>query len=324
LSSRRTAILIGAIAIGIVAVLLIVQYVHGIQDQVNADNETVDVFVAKNDIKRGTEGNVAVDDGSIDAAKIPRKFAPSTAIQSTDAVNKKVALFDIAPGTVIVTGMFVDPSTTQISFRERLSSPKHVAISISADGVKAVGGFLVPGDEVNMMIYQDNAEVKTAAESDPNQQGSVKGNMGGGAGLSAAITPKDASNYVNVGGPQWMIFGNTARYMYQKVKIIAVGSNLLLTPGEQASSTSSSNSNQSTSTNNGVITVEVPPVAAQWIATGQSIGFYLSLVAKDYVPEALLPLPVIVDRLPGEDSGKLCPYYDQSDKNHPEPGCVAG
>ena len=312
MSSRRTAILIGAIAIGIVAVLLIVQYVNGLEDKFKGDSEKVPVFVAKIDIKRGTDGAAAVADQSIASATIPREFYPATAIQSTDAVQKKVALFDIASGTVIVNGMFVDPSTTTITFRQRLSSPKHVAISISTDSVHGVGGFLVPGDEVNMMIYSDNAKVKAALEAppaDPNQpdQAGQNPDISGGDTLQDAIDAKPAANYVTTGGPQWIIFGHTARYMYQKVKIIAVGSNQLLTPGEQAQ-TPAAGAPAGAASN--IITLEVPPDAAQYVATGEDFKFYLSLVAKDYKPLALHPLPVVVDTLPGEDPGKLCPYWD--------------
>jgi len=312
-SSRRTAILIGAIAIGIVAVLLIVQYVNGIENTLRGEREEVPVFVAKSDIKRGTDGGTAVTDQSIQSASIPREFSPASAIQSTDAVQKKVALFDIASGTVIVNGMFVDPATTTITFRQRLSSPKHVAISISTDPVHGVGGFLVPGDEVNMMVMQDNSLIKTALEAPPAEPGAAGAqapgsDLAGGADLLEAIDAKPPENYVTVGGPQWLVFSSTARYFYQKVKIIAVGSNQLLTPGEQAATPAGGTAPAGSSSN--ILTLEVPPDAAQWVATGQSLGFYLSLVSKDYKPLVLHPLPIVLDTLPGEDPGKLCPYWD--------------
>jgi Flp pilus assembly protein CpaB len=327
-SSRRTAILIGAIAIGIVAVLLIVQYVNGIEDKIKGDNVETSVFVAKNDIKRGTDGATAVADSSIASASIPRQFAPATRIESTDAVQKKVALFDIASGTVIVNGMFVDPSTTTITFRQRLSSPKHVAISISTDPVHGVGGFLVPGDEVNMMIYQDNAKIKAALESPPKGADASGGDeqtnpdISGGADLLDAIDAKPPENYVTTGGPQWIVLNRTARYMYQKVKIIAVGSNQLLTPGEQAATPGANGAAPTTASN--ILTLEVPPDAAQYVAAGQDASFYLTLVAKDYKPQANLhPLPIVMDTLPGEDPGKLCPYWDTTSgpEDTREKGC---
>lgn len=308
MSSRRTAILIGAIAIGVVAVFLIYGYVKGIENAQSVDNAPVGVYVARETIPRGTEGSLAVSSGQIVAAEIPQKYRPATAIQSPDAVQKKVALFSIAPGTVIVEGMFVDPSVTQISFRERLKNKNHVAITISVDSVRGVGGFLVPGDEVNMMIMQDNSRVIEAINSSDTEKKKPVW-----LGDFDVIKPVDAQNLVKVGGPQWIFIDSTARYMYQKVQILAVGSNQLLTPGEQAADTSKAGNTQN---NTGIITFNVPPEAAQWIASGQQKGFYLSLVAREYTPQKLPPLPIFTDVLPGEDPGKYCPYYND------EKGCA--
>lgn len=279
MSSRRTLILIGAIAVGLIAALLLFNYVKGIEDRANNNAKRVDVFVAKNNVKRGTPGETAVRDGSIGGALIQQEFRPATAITTTDEIQKKVALFDIAPGTVIVQGMFVDPAQTQISFRARLKNPQHVAISVSIDQVRGVAGFLVPGDEVNIMVFQEGSTEAGAA--------------------AAAANP-------NVSG----VLKSTARYLYQKVQILAVGQSTLLTPGEQTNTTTQGN-NQSS----GLITFNVPPEAAQWIASAQQGGsMYFSLVAQDYQPKALPPLDANVTLLPGEDPAQLTPYGPEGNK----------
>jgi Flp pilus assembly protein CpaB len=298
--------------IGVIAVLLIVRYVNDIESRVNADSAPSTVFVARETIARGTEGTVAVDSQLIVSAEIPQKFRPGTAIQSTDAVKQKVAVFDIAPNTVIVEGMFVDQSTVQISFRERLDKPNHVAISIQVEQVKGVGGFLVPGDEVNMMIYQDNKDVIEALTSEPGEGPVIVPDA-----VRDAIVPLPPENIVNNGGAQWLVLSKTARYLYQKVQVLAVGQNQLLQPGESNTTTNADGTTTTTTTQNntGLITFNVPPVAAQWIATGAAGdgGFYLSLVAKDYQPRPLTPLPVIVDVLPGEDQRRLTPYFEDQE-----------
>jgi len=312
-SSRRTAILIGAIAVGVVAVLLIVKYVNGIQETVDGQSAQVSVFAATENIARGSDGGQMYNEKKIQETTIPQKFRPATANQSPDAIQKKVALFNISPGTIIVEGMFVDPTTVQISFRERLKNKQHVAISIRVDQVKGVGGFLVPGDEVNMMVYQDNSATKSALEAaDPESAPGYLTDLG-------SINPSTPESSIRVVGPKWIIIPKTARYMYQKVQILAVGSNQLLGPGEQASaptttdgSTSSSSSAQTGANDTGLITFDVPPQAAQWIATGGDLGFYLSLVAKGYEPLPLPPLPIITDALPGEEQGKLTPYAGEA------------
>ncbi len=271
MSSRRTLILVGAIVIGLVAVLLVVNYVRGIEDRANNNAKRVDVYVAKTDIPRGTAGETASSDGSVGVAQIPQEFRPASAITTTDEIQKKVALFNIPQNTPIVQDMFVDPAQSQISFRERLKNPEHVAITISVDQVRGVAGFLVPGDEVNLMVFQDNAA----------------------AGADGAVVT------------------STARYLYQKVQILAVGQSTLLSPGEQSATTGTA----AAATNSGLITFNVPPEAAQWIASAQNGGgLYLSLVADDYVPKPLPPIDPAVTTLPGE-SGELTPYGPQGNQD---------
>jgi len=276
-SSRRTLILLGAIAVGVVAALLLFNYVRGIEDRANDNAKRVDVFAAQADIIRGTPGETAVADGSIGSSKIPQEFKPTTAITTTDEIQKKVALFDIPQNTVIVKDMFVDPAQTQISFRARLKDPEQVAISVSVDAVRAVGGFLVPGDEVNIMVFQENAAPPEGAESGTNL-------------------------------PVTAFMSSSARYLYQKVNILAIGSQTELSPGEQVSTTSADGTTTDTG-NTGIVTFNVPPVAAQWIAAAmQNGGMYLSLVAEDYVPRLLAPIDPLITLLPGEDPAMLTPY----------------
>jgi Flp pilus assembly protein CpaB len=260
-----------------VAVVLIWQYVRGIENNLYAESQPMTVFIAGQDIKRGTAGEAAVSDKSIVQGQVPQKFLPGTAITSVDEVQKKVALFDISPGTIVVRGMFVDQATTQISFRERLKNRTHVAMAVQVDQVHGVGGFLVPGDEVNIMVMGKY-------ENSPNTTLPPNG--------IAPLKPE-----------------SSARMLYQKVQILAVGQTQLLSPGEQASATNGA-ATATSGAGSGLLTLNVPIEAAQYLATFQSSGFYLSLVPKDYQPKAITPLPAIIDQLPGEDPAKLCPYFD--------------
>lgn len=272
MSSRRTVILLVAIVVGALAAFLLFNYVQGIEDRANEGAERVQAFVVSNEIPRGTPGETAAQAGDIEEKGIPRDTRPDTAITSLDEIERKVALFDIAPGTVIVQDMFVDPATTQISFRQRLKNSNHTAISINVDATRAVGGYLVPGDEINMMVFEERSG-DAAAEGE------------------AAPTP-------GVGSPA--LLKKAARYLYQDVQVIAVGQNVLLEPGEQTDAT---NQNQQSN----LITLNVPPKAAQWIASFDQ-DFYLTLTPEEYEPKAIEPLPEVVDALPGEDPALLTPY----------------
>jgi Flp pilus assembly protein CpaB len=287
-SSRRTLILLGAIAVGVIAALLLFNYVRGIEDRANENAKRVDVFAAQADIIRGTPGETAVADGSIATSKIPQEFKPTTAITTTDEIQKKVALFDIPQNTVIVKDMFVDPASTQISFRARLKDPNHQAITVNVDQVRAVGGFLVPGDQVNIMVLQ---EIQV-----DNEEQVCRGQT-----LDSM--------------PLACVFKSWPRYLYQQVHILAIGSQPELSPGEQVSTTSADGTTTTQQTgSSGTITFNVPPQAAQWIAAAQaSGGMYLTLVAEDYAPQELAPLDPNLTRLPGEDPAQLTPYGPAGD-----------
>lgn len=283
MSSRRTLILLGAIVVGVIAALLLFNYVKGIEDRANDNAKRVDVFVAKGEVTRGTPGADAVKSSAIGSAKIQQEFKPATSINSTDEIAKKVALFNIAPGTVIVQGMFVDPAQTQISFRERLKNPEHVAMTISVDQIHGVGGFLVPGDEVNMMVFD-----QTAAGTEGGEGGAPPGSV-------AAV------------------FGGVQRYLYQKVEILAVGENTLLAPGEQTETEGAAASGAASAS--GVLTLNVPSEAALWIATAQNGGsLYLTLTAEEYVPKEIPKLDPNATTFPGEDAGVLTPYGPEGNK----------
>jgi len=288
-SSRRTLILLAALAVGVVAAVLLYTYVKGIEDRANSQAKRVKVFYATNDIKRGTPGEDAVKNSDIQEGQIPQQFRPATAINSTDEVNKKVALFDIPANTVILQNMFVDPATTQISFRQRLRNPDHVAVSFQSDGANAVGGFLVAGDDVNMMVFQSQGPGEST-------EGGNQGQENRGTAVPGGFTKK-------------------ARMLYQKVQLLAVGTNAKLLPGESAASkTASSSEGEGGSSQQvaNVFTTNVPPEASLWIASAQASGggngIYLSLVAQEYKPRPVTPIPDVITELPGENPDFITPY----------------
>ena len=66
------------------------------------------MLVVKKDIPRGITGKQAVDDGLIVPDKIPTKFKPATAIDDSSTIQSFVAVTDLAAGSVLVQGMFVE------------------------------------------------------------------------------------------------------------------------------------------------------------------------------------------------------------------------
>lgn len=274
MSQRRTLILIAAIAIGALASFLVWNYVGNIQDQAYNDAEQVKVFLVKEQISRGTSGNVA--QASIVQENIPRKFKPANAIVSLDDIAGKVARADLVPNQVVVQDMFVaatDPDATN-SFSENIGKIRNkdqATFTISLDDTHGVAGLIVPGDYVNILDV-----------SGANTGGTDTGS-GGGGGVTAQ---------------------QTARYLYQKVQVLAVD---YLTVGSANQAASGADGAAApASVRKGMITLIVPPEAVQILNLVPAGNLYFSLVSKDYepVPQTNRDL----SRLPAEDPAQLTPY----------------
>jgi hypothetical protein len=84
-----------------------------------------------------------------------------------------------------------------------------------------------------------------------------------------------------------------ARYLLQAVRVLAVN--------EVSAGTAPTTSTGQRSTATGPVTVvfDLPPVAAQWIASWEN-ELWLTLVGPEYTPEPFPPLPASADPLPGE------------------------
>jgi Flp pilus assembly protein CpaB len=114
--------------------------------------------------------------------EIPREFLPSTALTDSTVISGKVARTDLAAGQVVVAGMFVDQAEVVASWSDRLEVGE-VAVTISLDQVRSVGGLIQPGDRVSMLVET------TPTADDP-------------------AAPAG---------------GKTVRHLYQNVEILAIG-----------------------------------------------------------------------------------------------------
>lgn len=256
MSSKRTLVVVGALVAALVAVFLVFSYVRGVENQKAEDSQLVKVYVAKSEIPQGAIGEQAFARGVIALTEVNAEFRPVGAIESPEQIAAKGAAFNIAPNTIITQGMFVDPTEANLSFQARLSNPDYVAVTVQLDQVRAAGGFISPGDYVNMMLVQQSE--------------------GGGSPVASML--------------------------YQKVRVLAVGSSTSRQQAEEVGTNAGSS---------GLITFEVPQSSALLITVAaQSGGMYLTLVPDNYVPVPFGPATVSGE-LPGQDPSRLTPYGPQ-------------
>ena len=273
MSSRRTLILIAAIVVGALAAFAIFNYVGGIEDRAYENAERVPVIRVAQDIPRGLDGATASSEGYFEEAEIPEEFMPSTAVTDLDTILAKIAVTDLAANQVLVEGMFVDPVDSLITAARRIPTGQ-VALTMSVDNVRGVGGLIVPGDFVNMMLVPPGCQEQTAEEG-------------------ATEEPTDPAAVNTAPLPV------CARYLYQAVRVLFVGQTPVPLPGEATAPAATGGG--------GVLTLAVPSAAAQVLASLPEGQVYLTLLPADYAPEPLPAQPPL-EVFPGEDGLQLTPY----------------
>ena len=288
MSSRRTLILIAAIAVGALAAFAIFNYVGGIEDRANEDVERRQVIKITENIPPGLTGQEALDQGYLDLdAAIASEFLPETAVTDVETILSKIAVSELARNQVLVENMFVEPSTAQITNARRIPTDR-VAITISVDDVRGVAGLVVPGDLVNMMAVPQNSQC---------------GETGTGAPAEGGEAPAEGATATE--GPA-AVFCTPAQTVYQGVQVLFVDRSPIPLPGEQTAAGTDGTTGAEV-TNTGLLTLSVPPAAAQIIASVGPDQWYLTLVPPDYTPSPVDPIDRTVALLPGQDPTQLTP-----------------
>lgn len=305
MSSRRTLILIAAIGVGLFAGLALLNYVRGIEDDLYADAQPVLVLIASEDIPEGTPAALALE--MMVPQDIPLEIRPATFVPVNDAeqITGLVSRGLIPKNQIIVQGLFVDPAIVSARFTDQVPSGQ-VAMTIMVGQVEAVGGYLQPGDEVNIMVRHSNIGCGAAeeeAEGEGEGEGDLEGGLVGESGVDSTFGGQFDSDEL-LGGAAWCTYTTPARYLFQRVEILAIGARQTLRPGEIGSDV--------ITPQGGAITFMVPNEAAQILASVSASDIYLTLIPEDYEAEVLRPLPPsILDGegpTPAEMPDCLTPY----------------
>lgn len=183
MSSRRTLILVGAIAVGAIAAFLILRYVGSVEDRASSDGQQVAVLVVKAQIARGEKADDAFAAGKVELGSRRRADLPINAVTRPEDIRGMVAAIDMAPGEVVTVSKFVSETNLSDSNSGMLDAGK-VAVTVNFDS-STVDGLIKPGDFVNLMF---KADAPSAGENE---------------------TPAAAETRVS--------------YLFQKVKVLAIG-----------------------------------------------------------------------------------------------------
>ena len=293
-SARRTVILIVAVALGALAAVGLLSYVRSAETDAGEAGAPVEVWVAQALVPKGTTLEVALDQGLIAQELVAQKLRPATAVVDPGReLAGLVAVHDLQPNMPIVTGTFVSSSVINTGITDRLEETGLVTVTINVDQTQGAAYLIEPGDFVNVMV--ERQWDTPFFENDP----AIDLTPGSTAELAANLTENDAVRPIITD-----LYPVDARMVYQKAEVLAVGQALIPDLGQ----TPVVDGQEERTQVRGLITLAVPPEAAQVILDVGRDSLYLSLVPKDYEPRPILPVDPTSQVLPGEDEARLTPY----------------
>lgn len=167
---KRTLVLVIALGLAAASAFLIWNYLTSVESDLRGDLETVVVFRATQRIEAGTPGEDArglIAEGTAAAGDIV--FEGSTILcvgakdgadvsicdqnprDLNDVLAGKLAVGPISRGQLITDELFVTPAELNSTYLSEAVGANQVAIAIRTDDESGIGGFLRPGDRVNLL-----------------------------------------------------------------------------------------------------------------------------------------------------------------------------
>ncbi len=313
---RRTLVLAIAVALATISGYAVWQYLSSVESDIRSNISEVVVYRATRPIAAGDTGSQArsriakgtalreqvVFDGSTilctggageNADRNPNEFGCPNNPNDLDAtIDGRVATGPIAVGQLITADSFSDTRDLQQRLRDAIA-PGKVAISISVDDVSATGGFIRPGDNVNIIASASLGPLDFLEIVSNNELRDLLVTVDTtGTGTDPGTPP--ATGGTTVSGPQNLASAIAGQYRFtqtilQNIQVLAVGADTRPAPLDIGLEPSGS----------GVIVFEVTPQQAERIEYArQYSSVTLSLLPSgDYVPYD--SRPIVVDDIFG-------------------------
>ncbi len=230
-----------------------------------SDGADAMVLRATSRIAAGVSGADLEALGLIEPVVTSAAELPEFAVMSIESLTGLVTATEIGAGEVLAAGMFASVAISGSGLATRLDAG-HTALAVTVDSTRAVGGWLRPGDRVNILVSSSCPEGATLFQQAANGEVEVK--------------------------------CRRSRYLYQGVLVLAVGAESV--PAAIDSGAALPQPGATT------LVLSLPPRAAQWVASYDN-DLWFTLLNPRYQPRAIEPLPLFIDRLPGEDPRLLIP-----------------
>lgn len=181
LRNRGGAVIAGAVA-ALLAVILLILYLHSYRASVNSGKQTERVLVATKLIQRGTSGDVIAKEGLYQVATVQKDQLKLNAIGDPAVLNDRVAAADIFPGQQITQNDFTTESVQSIPFE---ITGKQRAIAIPVDATHGLIGQIAAGNYVDIYVgvtapaatTSASTVTTTASDGDTDENGASNGTI---------------------------------------------------------------------------------------------------------------------------------------------------
>lgn len=290
---RRAIVLLVALVLAGVAAWAVWNYLQGIEDDLREDQVIVTVFRAGSTIPEGTDGGVLLSDFNSQGQLIVESEdqagdVPEGTITTVEQLNAvlagKVAAGPISAGSILTESQWTTITVDIVPLAEKIPPGKQ-AMTISADNVRGVNGFVEPGDRINMILT-----IEVTFDLLPEDFSGIT--------VEDPAAPPEDETTQDTGVT--VIY---TRFVLQGIPVLATGREVRPDPDapETVEVTPAEGEEVPTAGGNEtVFTLEVTPEQAERIAYAMENGsIWLTLVPADFVE--VETTGVIIDNLFGGD-----------------------
>lgn len=277
---RRTLVLVVAIVLAALAGYSVFTVLDRAQDAAAEGLEFQPVYRANILLAEGTEGSlllsqVGANQPPIGLSEENAQFVPANAITTEEqlqaVLDGQVAAGPISAGQILTSDQWVQITTEVRPLSEVIPEGKQ-AITISADQVRGVGGFIEAGDRINVIVTLDLSIDPTFIE-DATQF--IEG--------ADEIPVEDTTTGDEVALQQ--VSKQITRFVLQGLPVLAVGREVV--PDDDAPETvdaTPAEGEEAAGGNSGILTLEVTADEAERLVFAQEIGStYYTLVPEDFL-----------------------------------------
>jgi Flp pilus assembly protein CpaB len=146
--NRGGAVAVGAI-VAVVALILLVVYLHSYRSSVNSGKQPERVLVATKLIQRGTSGTLVAQQGMYQVATVQKDQLKLNALTDPSSLNDRLAANDIFPGQQLTQDDFTTEQSTAIPYQ---IAGRQRAISVPVDATHGMIGQVAAGDYVDVYV----------------------------------------------------------------------------------------------------------------------------------------------------------------------------